>query len=186
MSDDRFIGEDGVDWANEALRVAKEEWRDGGSLSSFDYFADLVKPGMRVLDLGCNISRWCPLFTKMGLTYEGLDPCGIAIKIAQERYPKNIYYHMKGEEMDFTEKFDLIFTNTVLQHVSNETKKKIMPKIWKALKSEGLLIIQESTAPSIRTFTRVGWIEFITPFSFKYLDGTSEQDPRNGFIFQKT
>lgn len=182
-----FIGEDNINWAEEARRVAKEEWRNTGDAASFDYFVHLLKPGMRVLDLGCNISRWHSVFMKLNLDliYEGLDPCGAAIDIARERYPQDNYYHMKGEDMNFTSRFNLVFTHTVLQHVSNETKKKIITKVWKALKKGGLFIIQESTDPSERTFTRRGWIQFIVPFGFRYLGGTADKDSRNGFIFKK-
>lgn len=182
-----FVGEDNIDWGNDALRSAKEEWKNAGDPASFDYFAHLLEPRMRILDLGCNISRWCSIFTKLGLDliYEGLDPCELALNIAKERYPQNTYYHMKGEDMNFRDRFDVVFTHTVLQHVSNETKQKIINKVWLALKKGGLFIIEESTDPGARTFTRRGWIEFIVPFSFKYIGGTPDQDPRNGFIFQK-
>lgn len=183
-----FVGDDGIDWAIDALRVAKEgNWEVGGHLSTLDYFSHLLKPGMRMLDLGCNVSRWSPLFVRLGLIYEGLDPCGIAIDIARERYPKNTYYLMRGQDMEFEERFDFIFTNTVLQHTNLETKKEMIPRILRALKKGGLFIIQEvvHAEATTTTFTRKGWIEFMTGYDLDYLGETPEGDPRNGFIFKK-
>ncbi len=182
-----FVGDDEIDWAIDALRVAKEgNWEVGGHLSTLDYFSHLLKPGMRMLDLGCNVSKWSPMFVRLGLIYEGLDPCGIAIDIARERYPKNTYYLMRGQDMEFEERFDFIFTNTVLQHTNLETKKEMIPRILRALKKGGLFVIQETThAKTTTTFLRKGWIEFMTGYDLDYLGGTPEGDPRNGFIFKK-
>lgn len=185
MSED-FIGDDNINWNDDARRATREDTPSYDDLSTFDYFSHLLKPGMRVLDLGCNISKWNNLFRKLGLVYEGLDASPTAIKIAKQRFPENIYYLQKAEEMDFIEIYDLIFTHTVLQHMNIDTKKKVIPKILRALKKNGLFIIEEKCdVRTETTFTRGGWIDFIESYGFSYFGGTEPGDPRNGFIFRK-
>lgn len=180
-----FVGSDGINWDEEARRAIREDVLYYEDVSTFDYFSDLLKPGMRVLDLGCNISKWNRLFRKLGLIYEGLDGSPTAIKVAKERFPENTYYLTNAKEMSFHERFDVVFTHTVLQHMDIETKKKVIPKVRDALKDEGLFIIEEKCDDTKTTFIREKWISFIESYGFTYLSGTLPGDPRNGFIFKK-
>ena len=181
-----FIGDDGINWDAEARRAIKEDVSYYEDVSSFDYFSNLLKPGMRVLDLGCNISKWNRPFKKLGLIYEGLDGSPTAIKVAKERFPENTYYLKNAKEMSFHERFDVVFTHTVLQHMNIETKKKVIPKVRDALKDDGLFIIEEKCDVDTKTtFIREKWINLIESYGFTYLGGTPPGDPRNGFVFRK-
>ena len=180
-----FVGDDGINWDAEARRAIKEDVSYYEDVSSFDYFSNLLKTGMRVLDLGCNISKWNRPFKKLGLIYEGLDGSPTAIKVAKERFPENTYYLKNAKEMSFHERFDVVFTHTVLQHMDNETKKKVIPKVRDALKYDGLFIIEEKCDDTKTTFIREKWISFIESYGFTYLSGTLPGDPRNGFVFRK-
>ena len=178
------IGDDGIDWDLEAERAKTDT--PFTSSEAFDYFKELVKLNMKVLDLGCNIAKWYPAFHKLGVDYEGLDFSPVAIEEARRRYPEVTFYLMKAQEMPFKEKYDLIFTHTVLQHMHLHTKKEVMPRIRRALKKSGFLVIQEkSDANTETTFTREGWIRFVTEFGFKLLRCTDISDPRNGYVFEK-
>ena len=178
------IGDDGIDWDLEAERAKTDA--PITSIESFNYFREFVKSNMRVLDLGCNVAKWYPAFKNLGLIYEGLDFSPVAIEEARRKYPELTFYLMKAQEMNFKEKYDLVFTNTVLQHMHLETKKEVMPRIWRALKKGGFLVIQEkSDVDTETTFTRAGWIRFVTQFGFKFLRSTDPKDPRNGYVFQK-
>lgn len=180
-----FVGDDGINWDAEARRAVKEDVSYYEDVSSFDYFSNLLKPGMKVLDLGCNISKWNRPFKKLGLIYEGLDGSPTAIKVAKERFPENVYYLKNAKEMSFHERFDVVFTHTVLQHMDIETKKKVIPKVRDALKDEGLFIIEEKCEDTKTTFTREKWINLIESYGFTYLGGTPPEDQRNGFVFRK-
>ena len=183
-----FIGDDSINWCYH-WRVEQKNSRDidDDPKKVFDYFIDLLpEPPFRVLDLGCGIGKWNLLWRKLGAIYEGLDASPSAIEIAKKRHPDLKFFLMRAEEMDFENKYDVIFTHTVLQHIKHNNKKKIIPRVWKALKNDGLFIIQEKCDTETETtFTRKGWIEFIESFGFKYMRGTSNDDPRNGFVFKK-
>lgn len=181
-----FLGDDDINWDEDARRAASEDVPTYEDISTFDYFSHLLKPGMRVLDLGCNISKWNKLFKNLGLIYDGLDASPTAIKIAKERFPENTYYLKKAQKMMFTNKYDVVFTHTVLQHMHLKTKKRVMPKVYRALKRDGYFIIEEKCDVKTKTtFTRQGWIDFICGYGFEYLGSTEPGDPRNGFIFRK-
>jgi len=178
------IGDDNIDWDYHSELAEKD--KPFTSTDAFDYFAEFIKPEMRMLDLGCNVAKFYPAFTKLGVIYEGLDFSTKALEIAQKRYPEVTFHLMKAQEMNFKERFGIIFTNTFLQHTLLKTKEQILPRVWKALKRKGFFVIQEkSDVETITTFTREGWIRFITAFGFKLIRATAVGDPRNGYVFQK-
>jgi 2-polyprenyl-3-methyl-5-hydroxy-6-metoxy-1,4-benzoquinol methylase len=183
-----FVGDDNINWDHHWTVEQKDAKDfDDDPRKAFDYFIDLLpSPPFKVLDLGCGIGKWNLLWRKLGAIYEGLDASPSAIEIARKRHPDLKFYLMRAEEMDFEEEYDVIFCNTVLQHVKHENKKKLLPKVWKALKSNGLFIFQEKCDVNTETtFTRENWIKFVEQFGFKFLRMTEEGDPRNGFVFRK-
>jgi len=183
-----YIGDDGIDWTYHWEIEQKDvQDFDDDPRKTFDYFVDLLpKPPFKVLDLGCGIGKWNLLWRKLGAIYEGLDACPSAIDIAKRRHPELKFYLMRAEEMDFKEEYDVVFTNAVLQHIKHENKRKLMPKIWKALKPSGLFIMQEKCdVDTETTFTRGNWIKFVESFRFEFVRCTPEGDPRNGFVFRK-
>jgi len=182
-----FIGDDDINWSSHARKQAKK----GNYFTitkAFDYFSDLVPKHARCLDAGCNIGRWAQLFTNSGWLYMGVDASKEAIDIASKNLPNYRFAVSKLEDLDkwvIGEFFDLVFTNSVLQHIHNENKEKILKNFHFILKKDGLLVLQESNISSSRTFTREGWILFVEPFGFKYITGTPEGDNRNGMVFKK-
>lgn len=178
------IGDDNINWDQEATRASADE--PFSETDAFDYFIGLIPLNALVLDLGCNVGKWYPAFKKLGVAYEGLDFSSVAIEIARKKYPDVTFYLMKAQDMNFQNRFDVVFTNTVLQHMNLETKKVVIPKVYEALKHGGYLIIQEkSDVETPTTFAREGWINFITRFGFKFIKATNPEDPRNGYVFQK-
>ena len=184
MPPNSAIGDDNINWDEEAMRAESD--KPFSEIDTLDYFIDLIPPNAMVLDLGCNVAKWYPAFQKLGVVYEGLDFSSVAIEIACKKYPEVTFYLMKAQDMNFQNRFDLVFTNTVLQHMHLQTKKEVIPRIWRALKKGGFLVIQEkSDVKTETTFTREGWMRFVAQFGFKLLRCTHVNDPRNGYVFQK-
>ncbi|MCK4266566.1 MAG: class I SAM-dependent methyltransferase, partial [Thermoplasmata archaeon] len=125
-----WIGDDGIDWDFEAERASKGSYPYKAGRTTFAYFKDLIRPRDRVLDLGCNIASWIGAWRDIEPTieYEGLDRSRVAISIARERYPDAKFYIMDAREMDFHERFDVVFTHAVYQHTHLKTKKEILPR----------------------------------------------------------
>jgi len=178
------ISDDNIDWDRHWIEHKNDA--DFTDVKAFDYFLNLLPENFEVLDIGCGTCKWYPAFKTAGCRkYVGLDFSEVAIKIAREKFPDLKTLLMKAEEMDFNSEFDLVFTHTFLQHTNIETKRKLFPRIYKALKRNGLLVIQEKCdVDTLTTFTKENWVKFIEQFGFKFLRGTPEGDPRNGFVFK--
>lgn len=181
------IGDMGVDWDKDALRASKAPYPYTTG-DFFEYFKEFVRLYDRVLEVGCQIASWYPAWRELEPTirYEGLDFSPIAIKIAKERYPECKFYLMNAKDMDFSEEFDIVFTHTFFQHTNIDTKRTVAPKIWKSLKKDGLLIIQENTSTeSGGCFLKNGWIQFFSGYGFKLLKAYDIGGGGTGFVFKK-
>lgn len=179
----------------------------------FDYFCDLLPIGSWAIDLGCNIGKWVLVFVKHGWNYVGIDASATALELAKKlmddldaiklnlfkckneitpkKSPSIEFIHGRAEhiaDIIEPESVDLVFTNTVLQHMHNDTKKLVLNGTFKVLKPGGLLVIQEVVDESnVRAFSREGWINFVVNEvgGFEYVKSTPEGDPRNGFVFRR-
>jgi len=178
------IGDDGVNW-NQHWEEHKED-ADFSNISALDYFVDLLPKNFKVLDIGCGSCKFYPLFKLLGCSeYVGVDFSPTAIDLAGKKFPELTLLLMRVEQIDFDSHFNLVFSNTLLQHTKIETKKKILPKVWKSLKENGLLVIQEKADVTTNTtFIKQGWIDFICSYGFEFSKATEEGDPRNGFVFK--
>lgn len=185
-----------MDWDAEAERAAaivKDGYTD---YSSFIYFKDLVKPDSVVLELGCNIASWSASWRSLAkyiginISYIGIDFSKTAIDIAKQRYPDYKFLYMDAKMMDFNNEIDIIFTHTMLQHVSLDTKKILAPKMLKALKPDGIMILQEnasgkSIGVESNWDTIQGWVDFYEVRGFKSVRNHEMPGGGAGMIFEK-
>jgi len=69
-----------------------------------------IKPGSRILDLGCGTGIYTYLFQKLGYESIGIDISENAIKKAKEQYPLSKFEVMDALNLTFDKKyFDMIF-----------------------------------------------------------------------------
>jgi len=178
------ISDDNVDWSQHWTEHKNDT--DFSDVNAFDYFMDLLPKNFAILDIGCGSCKFYPLFKLLGCgEYVGVDFSPTAINLAKQKFPEVKAILMRVEEIDFNSYFDLVFSNTFLQHTKIETKRKILPKVWKSLKENGLLVIQEKAdATTNTTFIKQGWIDFIHDYGFDFVRATKENDPRNGLVFK--
>jgi ubiquinone/menaquinone biosynthesis C-methylase UbiE len=82
-----------------------------------------VKPGTRVLDVGCGVGRWSRLLAAKGAKVVGVDLSPTMIMQAQQRAAaEGVADHCRFEVQDLSqlavgEQFDLVLAVTVLQHI---------------------------------------------------------------------
>lgn len=183
MDKNAFVGDDGIDWCREArMQIKRGMSSQSINSTTFDHFIKHIPENALCLDLGCNIGRWTPVFKSYGLRYEGLDPSLTALKIAREYFPDETYYHLNAKEMKFAEKYDLVFTNAVLQHIARPNQQIIFGNIFRALKSGGHLVIQEMSTKESQTHHTVEiWQEIAKSVGFKVIDFV----PPHTHIFRK-
>ena len=190
-----FIGDDDISWDHHWL-IEQKDAADFGSQKAeqvFDYAMPFIfkSHGLalsytpRVLEIGCGIAKWSPLWRQLGFIYDGLDGSPSAVRISRERYPDfgSTFFLGLAQDMKFENVYDVIFTHAFLQHTSLDHKRQIFARLHRALKPFGILVLQEKcqNGNTETTFTRQGWIDFISFYGFRCLATTD--DTKNGFVF---
>lgn len=180
---------DGIDWDKEADRILREDKQIFYTQQSvIDRLFKYAPATGRVIDCGCNIGRFVEVFKNAGYEYVGIDQSEHAVVIAKKYHPDETFLAGFLWDMDFTEEFDVAFCNAVLQHNTLEEKKRIMPKIYNALKDKGVFVFAESTVeePTKTQLTYNGWIELIESYGFTFLESwhKNELEIEDNYIFK--
>jgi SAM-dependent methyltransferase len=109
-----------------------------------------VKPGERILDIGCGLGRLVYLCAKAGCVAHGYDYSDDAIAIAQkvrESLPESTRSKVVFKKDDVknipeTEKYDVIFMTDVVEHLYDWELKVLFSKLARILKpGSGRLVI---------------------------------------------
>jgi ubiquinone/menaquinone biosynthesis C-methylase UbiE len=170
------ISDDGIDWnAHWKEHVADSDFKSG-----LEYLKKYLPENFSVLDIGCGSCKFYPALKAIGCNqYVGVDSSKIAMEQANKKfslelgksgYSSFIFILAEASMIDFEGRFDLVLSNTFLQHTNIETKKKLLPKVQKSLKTGGILAIREkSDVETPTTFTVEGWIKFICNYGFELI-----------------
>lgn len=123
--------------AEDFSRTRTQVWQELSSL-----FSDL-KPGQRVLDLGCGNARYYQLFKEKGIDYVGIDTSEKLIKIAQAKYPEAKLFSGDALNLPFeNNSFDKIYSIAVLHQIpSKEFRLQFLKEAKRVLKPKGKLIL---------------------------------------------
>lgn len=114
-----------------------EWWKDGATT-----FAELLKPGGSVLDVGCAGGMKTTFLREKGFTLTGIDNAEAFIKIAKEEEPESKFLVMDMRDVDsLDQKFDGIIAQASLLHLPKKEIPDVLKKFDKILKPEGLLYI---------------------------------------------
>lgn len=192
------ISDDDIDWdkftEEKYAELASEDKLPLGSGSYFEYMDNFIPKTPRVLEVGCNIGGWANAWKEFrpAMRYVGIDFSKVAINIAKQRWKEDVldpqckFLHMNAKEMEFEDEFDVVFTHAVLQHTNYGTKEIVAPKMFRALKTGGHLVIQENIAhPGKTTFASSGWINFFAKFGFELMRFIDAGSGGGNFIFVK-
>ena len=127
-------------------------------IPSFDAqpkFIDYIKIDSKVLDIGSGIGLEVIKLIKKGIDAKGCDISGELIKVAQDNCKEyginssNIFYKWNGYNLPFYKNsYDVITTNTVLQHVIDEIQiERIFKEVKRVLVTKGFYCMSELVAP---------------------------------------
>lgn len=180
---------DKINWDLEADRAVREDkdlfYTDFEGLLKLKQY----KPTGKLLDCGCNIGRFIKIFENAGYKYTGVDQSEHALSIAKQYHPKGNFIRSFLWDVKFKYKFDIAFTNAVLQHNTLNEKREILQNIHTILKKRGILMIAESTV-DVETKTQLtyeGWIKLIESFGFRLIESWHENELGlyDNYIFEK-
>jgi len=122
-----------------------------------------VKPGMKVLDIGCGTGLFIEGAAKAGAQLMGVDISAGMLKVAKDRFKKSglqdkiSVYNVGAAEIDtlFSEHaFDLIVSTLVFSEFYPEERALVLNQIKKLLKSKGKLVIAGEAQPE-KLFKRI-------------------------------
>lgn len=117
---------------------AHDTWWIAGT----DKFASFLKKGDSVLDVGCASGLKSEYLTQKGLKVTGIDFSDKMIDLAQKRMPLGQFFVRDiNESLDFKNKFDGIFAQAVLLHISKKNVKKVLNNLIDFLNPNGYFYI---------------------------------------------
>lgn len=85
-----------------------------------DFFADRIRPGERVLDVGCGIGALAhDLAARSGARVTGIDVDPGRLRFARERYRHELLDFVEADALDYrpAERFDVVVLSNVLEHL---------------------------------------------------------------------
>ena len=104
--------------------------------------------GMKILDAGCGAGIYSEGLAKLQAEVVGVDPCEILVETARKHAKKSKLNNVKYicESIDKhaeknKEKYDVVVTSEVMEHVANKSKKAFIEDCVKALKPGGIIIV---------------------------------------------
>lgn len=126
--------------------------------------------GRSILDIGCGVGQFTPLFLHKFKRVMGLDPSEKFLQVARKANKKVEYVVGWGETFKLNEKFDTISMNMLLEHVDNPVT--LLRNCKKHLAKGGVILAQVPNANSItrRLGVLMGVIDSIYNISKKERD----------------
>jgi trans-aconitate methyltransferase len=97
-----------------------------------------VKPGERVLDLGCGTGHLAKKIQEQGAEVVGIDASPDMIAQAKENYPELDFNVANGANFSFHEPFDAVFTNATLHWIHDADG--VIKSVYKSLKPGGRFV----------------------------------------------
>jgi 2-polyprenyl-3-methyl-5-hydroxy-6-metoxy-1,4-benzoquinol methylase len=134
---------------DESPGYVQEKIRNG----LLSYLSESELSGKRILDFGCGsgastviLSRLIPFGEIVGIELER-DLLDIAKMRAEHYGQNNIRFILSPDANNLPNdigKFDLILLNAVFEHFLPAERNNLLPKIWKTLKTNGVLFMTET------------------------------------------
>ncbi len=99
-----------------------------------------LKPGARVLDLGCGSGRDSIFFASQGFELTAVEPSKQMARLAEAHSGLQIM-NLRAQDLDYEDSFDLIWACASLLHVPLLEMPLVWQKIARALTAQGIAFI---------------------------------------------
>lgn len=110
-------------------------------------FTSQLKPGAHILDAGSGAGRDTKTFLELGYKVSAFDASEEMVRKSSE-YSGITTRLLKFEELDYNEEFDGIWACASLLHVRKEDSELVFRKLFRALKSDGVLFVSYKESES--------------------------------------
>jgi trans-aconitate methyltransferase len=97
-------------------------------------------PNETILDLGCGTGTLTHEIAKLGANVVGIDSSDEMIKKAQKDYPQIAFRVADGQNFEFDNQFDAVFSNAALHWMLEP--EKVIACVWKCLKVNGRFVLE--------------------------------------------
>jgi|GEM_PF-106562 len=139
-----------IEYYNKYADRYSEVTRNADMSDIYERFEEHLKPGSRILDLGCGSGRDSKYFLDKGYKVVSLDASEAMCRKTQELTGKAAV-HMRIEDMNYENEFDAVWACASLLHVAKSDMHKILEKAMKALRVGGVLYASWKYGKSERT-----------------------------------
>lgn len=103
-----------------------------------------IKPGAKVLDVGCGTGRWVRRYGELGFSALGMDATIGMLQIARTRGTKAPLTTGLAQNLPFADaSFDCVSDITVVQHIPHELQAKALQEMVRVLRPKGRMILME-------------------------------------------
>ncbi len=146
-----------IEYYNKYADRYSDVTRNADMSDIYKRFEEHLKPGSRILDLGCGSGRDSKYFLDKGYDVVSLDASEAMCRKTQELTGKEAV-HMRIENMNYENEFDAVWACASMLHVDKGDMIKIFAKVMKALKIDGVFYASwkygkgEQTRDDGRTF----------------------------------
>ena len=142
------------DYADYLLKYSQETYNElaesfaktrKGFWSDLNFLMDYIKPGQRLLDLGCGNGRLFGVIKDKNVKYIGVDNSEGLLLEAHKQFPGHKEKFIKADALNLPFKdneFDLIVSIAVLQHIPSKNYRiQFLQQCLRTLDKNGKLIL---------------------------------------------
>jgi trans-aconitate methyltransferase len=142
---------------NRESRPPRKDWDpalyDGKNSFVWKYGEEVVRllaprPGERILDLGCGTGHLTNRISEIGADVVGIDNSAKMIGQARSAYPALRFELGDGQDFQFPEPFDAVFSNAAIHWMNDQTE--VARCIWRALRPGGRFVAEFGGKGNIR------------------------------------
>ena len=125
-----YYNQNAEEYFNNTVNVSMQEL--------YDKFEAYLKPGNKILNLGCGSGRDSRYFLSKGYDVVSVDGSKEMCRLA-EKYIGRGVRNITFAELDYNNEFDEVWASASLLHISKNNLPEILRKIYCALMSHGII-----------------------------------------------
>ncbi len=125
-----YYNQNAEEYFNKTVNVSMQE--------SYDQFEAYLKPGDKILDLGCGSGRDSRYFLSKGYDVVSVDGSKEMCRLAENYIGRDVC-NITFEELDYNNEFNAVWACASLLHVDSKEMIEVLCSIRNALKKDGIL-----------------------------------------------